>query len=445
MFLRFHSNKVALLIKALLLIIIICSYVIPTEAEAADRSGCGGDKQRCCKTGPLCNDKDAWASNCWYNPPACESEKASEDTYRGDVCRCFNENPSFLNTSGRKTTVERLCNSKSDNECKQCIYSEGFYTAIGCIPYDIEKIFNIFFTFSIGVAGMLALLCIISSAIKIQVSGAKSDANAVGEARQKMMHCILGLIMLIFSVFIVSILGSGILGFDIRSSLKPAPIEDPGFSPPPEFDDLTPFISDAPIRRTSPTQEPTTSPTEKPAPPGGSLSAEDLNNGLVFYQKLKDICPDGITLSNYEKCVADMDTSGIKNAEIAKNLLISEMKNMKLRHLQCGSFAKVIYAVYTGEIYKTSYDGTDEETRRCAAYLSEPFWRFKYFNVGEATPEPGDLVKWTNGICGHIAIVVEKISDDKFDVIEANWNWSGRVGRRGVTINDPGIKGFYRL
>jgi hypothetical protein len=130
------------------------------------------------------------------------------------TCICIPNNPS----SNTVPQLADLCKkyfplSATSNEiqkCSQCINSgEGFYTAIGCIPLNISTFISYLLTTGIGVAGGIALLCIMYSAFRMQTS--MGNAEAIKKAQESMTACITGLIVIIFSVLILKIIGVDIL------------------------------------------------------------------------------------------------------------------------------------------------------------------------------------------------------------------------------------------
>lgn len=128
--------------------------------------------------------------------------------------------------------VRKMCEQYIDaklnpSELKSCIYcasgqfedgkitdknviDRGYWTGLGCIPTDFQNFITHFvMKIGIGFAGVIALLCIIYSAIMIQTSA--GNAEKVKKAQQNMTSCILGLILIIFSIFILRLIGVDIL------------------------------------------------------------------------------------------------------------------------------------------------------------------------------------------------------------------------------------------
>ena len=96
-------------------------------------------------------------------------------------------------------------------ECSRCVGEKGgFYTAIGCIPLNLSTfITSYILTIGVGIAGGIALLCIIYSAFRMQTS--MGNPEAIKKAQENLTACITGLIIVIFSVLILKIIGVDIL------------------------------------------------------------------------------------------------------------------------------------------------------------------------------------------------------------------------------------------
>jgi hypothetical protein len=95
--------------------------------------------------------------------------------------------------------------------CNSCVVSNGYWSAIGCIKFDSFSGFiseNVF-PIAIGFAGLFAFLCIIYSAFMLQTS--QGSPEKIKKAQENLTSCILGLMIIIFSVFILRLIGVSIL------------------------------------------------------------------------------------------------------------------------------------------------------------------------------------------------------------------------------------------
>lgn len=110
--------------------------------------------------------------------------------------------------------ISRLCLLVGTGEqasCLSCITDKkGIWTALGCIESDITKfIGNAILYWGIGLGGGFALLCIIYAAFMMQSS--QGNPEKLKKAQEMITSCIMGLMLIIFSVFILKLIGVNIL------------------------------------------------------------------------------------------------------------------------------------------------------------------------------------------------------------------------------------------
>lgn len=151
--------------------------------------------------------------------------KPIEETVQSVVQPCISGSPStpgdLTNSScicieptpGPLTSLSKFCNAVSPNEkssCNTCISIGGIWTATGCIYPNVKDfIEKTVLGFSVGLAGMVALLCIIYAAIRLQTS--QGNPENIKKAQELLTSCIMGLMLIIFSVFILRLIGVDIL------------------------------------------------------------------------------------------------------------------------------------------------------------------------------------------------------------------------------------------
>jgi len=139
----------------------------------------------------------------------------------GDVksnqCYCKKSNSPVLQS------IMKLCgNIEKVEERKQCVSCLGYdtatqtfkeggiWTSIGCVKPSLTSfIQETVFGLGIGFAGIVSLGCIIYASILLQFS--QGDPEKVQAARDMIQSCIFGLILIIFSVFILRVIGVDIL------------------------------------------------------------------------------------------------------------------------------------------------------------------------------------------------------------------------------------------
>ncbi len=114
--------------------------------------------------------------------------------------QCLNINPSSLSNP---VVVDPTCNG-----------GNGIDTAIGCIPIaDTNTFVSWILGWSIGVGGGIAFLLIIYASFMIMTS--QGDPPRLKAGQEVLTSAISGIIMLIFSVFILNFIGFDILGLDL--------------------------------------------------------------------------------------------------------------------------------------------------------------------------------------------------------------------------------------
>lgn len=118
-------------------------------------------------------------------------------------CKCIKEDISL----GK--LCERISSAGEQAVCKSCS-ERGVWTALGCIDFSLKGfIKNTLLGWGIGLAGVVSLLCIIYSAFMMQISG--GNPEKLKKTRERLNSCIIGLILIIFSVFILRVIGVDIL------------------------------------------------------------------------------------------------------------------------------------------------------------------------------------------------------------------------------------------
>lgn len=131
-------------------------------------------------------------------------------------CSQFNTRPSFCAgpqgnclpagvTSGSPGTVPG-----SPGTVHRCLGGTGILTALGCIPVNNTNNFAAWFLgWAIGVAGGIAFLLILFSGFQIMT--AAGDPQKLQSGRELLTAAISGLILIIFSVFLLKLIGVDIL------------------------------------------------------------------------------------------------------------------------------------------------------------------------------------------------------------------------------------------
>jgi len=123
-------------------------------------------------------------------------------------CKCVEPSVSPI------TALLKLCDGIKKPEekpfCTSCLQAGGVWTGVGCIYANIKDfIQKTLLSWGIGLAGGLALLCIIYAAFMMQSS--QGNPEKLKKAQELITSCIMGLMLIIFSVFILRLIGVNIL------------------------------------------------------------------------------------------------------------------------------------------------------------------------------------------------------------------------------------------
>ena len=146
-----------------------------------------------------------------YKPCYNEGAMPSTNVLNDPSCRCIyaiTPKPDYLKA------LELFCQRQSKPEerstCLNCANNGGVWSGLGCVYTDTKTfIEETVFRLGIGLAGGLALLCIIYAAFMMQSS--QGNPEKLKKAQEMITSCIMGLMLIIFSVFILKLIGVNIL------------------------------------------------------------------------------------------------------------------------------------------------------------------------------------------------------------------------------------------
>lgn len=201
----------------------------PGYDPSTDVSACGlagvEKADQCCEEVPLNTDeiKDKLDIPVWAKILIPDQDLAKLLNLEGIITQCYLGQPDT--SSGdcickleEGTTpipaLREICEKYVQGDelaaCIECADDGGVQTAIGCIPVKFSHFITYYlFPVAIGLAGLIAFLCIIYSAFVMQTSA--GDPERLKKARQNLTSCIVGLLIIIFSVFILQLIGVEIL------------------------------------------------------------------------------------------------------------------------------------------------------------------------------------------------------------------------------------------
>lgn len=93
-------------------------------------------------------------------------------------------------------------------------FADVVHTGIGDIDTDPAKFVNAILRIAIGMAGGIAFLLIIYGGFRLALSS--GDPKAIQEGRDIITSAIVGLIIIVLSVFLLRVIGIDILGLPIK-------------------------------------------------------------------------------------------------------------------------------------------------------------------------------------------------------------------------------------
>src|SRR3989344_269629 len=109
--------------------------------------------------------------------------------------------------------VKKICEfaGSKQGDCESCMGSgTSAWTAIGCIPTDPSAFIKKFVTFGAGLAGGIAFLLILFGGFQVMTSTGNPEKLNAG--KELVVSAIAGLLLVIFSIFLLKIIGYNILG-----------------------------------------------------------------------------------------------------------------------------------------------------------------------------------------------------------------------------------------
>lgn len=134
-------------------------------------------------------------TECEYGVPTSTSDDPS----------CICKNPDTV-----ATICRRYISTSEASRCDDCITNKGgFWTGIGCIGTDPSAFAQSLFGYGLSIGGAFSLLCIFYAAFILQTS--RGNPEKIKKAKEDLRACITGLLVIIFSIFIVRLIGIDLL------------------------------------------------------------------------------------------------------------------------------------------------------------------------------------------------------------------------------------------
>lgn len=164
----------------------VCACQMPNAAGSVREGGrCQGPSD--CASGLYC-----WGSRL-SGLPTCHSSPAS--------------------SASQQPAQYQVCDflpSDKQRDCNRCFQGGEAWTAIGCIPTDPSGFLAKFLGLGVGIAGGIAFLLILLGGFQMITSTGNPEKLNAG--KELVTSAISGLVLIIFSLFLLRLIGFNILG-----------------------------------------------------------------------------------------------------------------------------------------------------------------------------------------------------------------------------------------
>ncbi|MFZ5845440.1 MAG: hypothetical protein ACOY0S_03155, partial [Patescibacteria group bacterium] len=126
--------------------------------------------------------------------------------------------PAAVAQSPTPIVSSKICDFVQDEnvrktKCEPCFALGNSWTAIGCIPTDPAGFIGTFLGFGVGIAGGIAFLLILFGGFQIMTSSGNPERLNAG--RELVGAAITGLLLIVFSLFLLRLIGFNILGIPL--------------------------------------------------------------------------------------------------------------------------------------------------------------------------------------------------------------------------------------
>lgn len=118
----------------------------------------------------------------------------------------------FAVKAGESDACNAIVDPGQKQQCNSCMGSSnpGAWTALGCITTDPQDLLGKVLGLGIGMAGGIAFLLIIFGGLQIMTSAGNPEQLNAG--RELVSSAVTGLLLIIFSIFLLQFIGVNIIG-----------------------------------------------------------------------------------------------------------------------------------------------------------------------------------------------------------------------------------------
>jgi hypothetical protein len=133
---------------------------------------------------------------------------------QADFFICSSSDPDCIGGQQKEEDkILDICGNKSDSsysKCNGCIINNGSWTALGCIPSGSpEEFIKWLFPFVLGIAGGIATILMLIGGFLILTS--TGDPKRVENGRNMLTSALMGLVLIVFSLFLLRVIGVDLL------------------------------------------------------------------------------------------------------------------------------------------------------------------------------------------------------------------------------------------
>ena len=175
----------------------------PTTNPTINPLDCPGPYGTYCGPGMPCrSDQSCSSANAFGVPTGCTG-----------TCVSTTIIPTVSTTPGDGAGITDLCSFTTNPDCRICTgdpTNPKIWTAIGCIPATIDGFVKKILPFAMGIGGGIAFLLMLFGALQIMMSAGNPEKLNAG--KELVTSAIVGLLLIIFSVFLLKLIGADILG-----------------------------------------------------------------------------------------------------------------------------------------------------------------------------------------------------------------------------------------
>ena len=126
------------------------------------------------------------------------------------VCILFAPTQAQVSAAGQQLTVCQFAGSKQ-GDCQKCMGAgTAAWTAFGCIQTDPQQFVGEVLRLGVGLGGGMAFLLILFGGFQILTSA--GDPEKLTAGRELVTSAITGLLLVIFSIFLLRLIGYNIFG-----------------------------------------------------------------------------------------------------------------------------------------------------------------------------------------------------------------------------------------